>query len=33
MIGPEGDEGVIPRFCGDLIEQCSTNTNARVLYV
>ena len=30
MIGPEGDVGVIPRFCRDLISQGNDNSDARV---
>jgi len=32
MIGPEGDAGIIPRFCNDLISQCYSSSDARVWY-
>jgi len=30
MIGPEGDSGIIPRFCQDLVVQGNCNTDSRV---
>jgi len=33
MIGPEGDVGVIPRFCRDLISQGNSDARVRLTRV
>jgi len=33
MIGPEGNAGIIPRFCQDLVIQVNSNADARVWFL